>query len=46
METVRLIDKGHSPKQAAKIAAERLGHNRMEILSAYIAWTNGKAAGA
>jgi integrase len=38
MEMIRLLSKGRSIEQAAEAVSKRLGHNRTEILSAYIAW--------
>lgn len=39
-EMNRLVEKGRSPDEAARAVSKRLGHNRLEILSAYFAWKN------
>lgn len=35
-ETARLVEKGHTADETAKIVSKRLGHNRVDILRAYI----------
>lgn len=37
-ETARLVEKGHTADEAAKIVSKRLGHNRIDILRAYVAF--------
>jgi integrase len=43
-ELKRLIGKGHTPEQAAKIVSKELGHNRVEILKAYTNIVSGERA--
>lgn len=41
-EMERLIAKGQTLEEAADIVSKELGHNRVEILEAYVAWKNMK----